>query len=192
MDSDHVRDILQQAAELVAGAAVPSELRAVAFGKAVDLLTGTPGEGNRGRGQQGLGGSGLGSAENSDDLIQKIATKLDLDRELVDETFEVVDGDIRMTIARTKLESSRTGGTKQIAVLLAAARQAAGLEEKTRADIIRAVADEYGKYDSANFSTTLHELGDYFGFSGTSRARELKVKRAGYDEAAASITRLRG
>jgi hypothetical protein len=186
-DHDRVKDILKQAADLVAAADVPDDLRAAAFAKAVDLLAG-----------RSVGATIVEPPADPDlnidpdDLIQRIATKLNLDRELVDETFEVEDGQIRLTVARTKLNAAKTRGTKQIAVLLAAARQAAGLEEKTKFDIIREVADDYGKYDSPNFAATLNELGDYFSISGPRGDRELKVRRAGYDEAAATIRRLQG
>jgi hypothetical protein len=181
---DEVKDILRQAADIVAAAQIPDDLRAVALGKAVDLLAGE----SRGAAPK----RESGSAEGTDDLLERIATKLGLEVELVEETFEVQDDQVQLTIPRAKLDSTKTGGAKQIAVLVAAARQAAGVEDKTSVDVIRLVADEYGKYDSANFSTSLHEQGDYYNITGPTRARELKVKRAGFDEAAALLKRLHG
>jgi hypothetical protein len=184
---DKVKDILRQAADVVAAAEVPQDLRAAAFDKAVDLLAGrSVPDGNSGQ------ETGSPADADPDDLVQRIATKLGLDRRLVDETFEIEDGQVKLTVARPKLESAKTAGTKQIAVLLAAARQAAGIEEKTKAQTIREVADDYGKLDPPNFAATIGELGDYLSFSGGRMSREVKVKRAGYEEAAASIQRLQG
>lgn len=187
-DSKKVEEILRQAADAVAAADLPKEVQSVAFGKAVDLIAGVPAEIQPRHGAKGK--SQNREADDPDDPLQKIATRLGVDRELLDETLEVEDGAVSLTIARSKLASQKTKGTKQIAVLVAAARQAAGIEEWTETKTIRVVADDYGKYDSPNFAASLSELGDFFSFSGSGQGRKLKMRRAGFDEAAALIKRL--
>jgi hypothetical protein len=185
-NADEVSRILRQAAEVVKAADIPNELRPTAFGKAVDLLAGRPVTETKVPKQGGT------PEPESAETLDKIAAKLGLDREAIDEIFEVEDGDVKLTIAPAKLEAQKTKGAKQVALLVAAARQAAGVEDWTTQDTIRVVAIDYNKFDSPNFAQTLSELGDYFSFSGAGRGRRLKMRRAGFEEAAALIERLRG
>lgn len=182
--ADDVSKILREAAEAVKAADIPTELRSSAFEKAVELLAGQPATGAK------VSSQGAKPESESGETLDKVATKLGLDREAIDEIFDVEDGDVKLTIAPAKLDAHKTKGAKEIALLVAAARQGAGSEDWTRQNTIRVVADDYGKFDSPNFAQTLSELGDYFSFSGTGRGRRLKMRRAGFEEAAALIRRL--
>jgi len=185
-DLNEVTRILQQAADLVAKANLPAALQGVAFDKAVDLIAGvaTIGDGPAKKQVQ------TGAVSDSGDALDKIATKLDLKRELIHETFEATNGSVTLTIARSKLAEHKTKGTKQIALLVSAARQAAGIEEWTETKTIRAFADDYGKYDSPNFAAAIAELGDFFSFSGSGANRKLRMRRAGFEEAASLIKKI--
>lgn len=185
VETTTVTDILRRAAEAVVAADLPENLRNTAFGKAVDLLTQGPPAGSQVR-------SAFGSetSRGTDDPLQAIGAKLGLERSLIDEVFEVENGNVNLTIARSKLEPKKAAGTKQIALLLAAARQGAGIEDWTEGRTIRAVASDYGKFDGPNFASSISELGDYFSFSGSGSGRRLKMRRAGFEEAASVIKKL--
>jgi len=185
-DQNEVTRILRQAADAVVEAHLPDAVQSIAFDKAVDLIAGVATTGNRPAKKQAQ----MGPGSDSGDVLEKIATRLDVDRELIDETFEATNGHVALTIARSKLEEQKTRGTKQIALLVSAARQAAGIEEWTEAKTIRAIADHYGKYDSPNFAAAIAELGDFFSFSGSGANRKLRMRRAGFEEAANLITKL--
>lgn len=186
-----ITDILKEAAEAVAAADLPKELQHVAFGKVVDLLAGTNKVGLASKKPEPGPTSGrLKPSSDPDDPLQLMADKLKVEVDVIGEIFEAEDGNVKLTIAPSKLEASKSSGTKQIAVLLAAARQAAGIEEWTETKTIREVANDYGKVDSPNFAASIGELGDYFSFSGTGKSRSLKMRKAGFEHAADMIKSL--
>jgi hypothetical protein len=184
-ESEKVADLLRQATEVVLAAGIPEELQPVAFGRAFDLLAGTTR-----RSDQARGTIPTGAEDNSAGLLERIASRLHLDREIIAETFEEREGGIRLVVAPSKLDPQKTKGTKQVALLVSAARQAAGLEDSTPAKAIRLEAEDYGKYDSPNFAATISDLGEYFSMSGSGPNRRFKLRRAGFEEAAALIQRL--
>jgi hypothetical protein len=183
--AEEITEILRQAADVVAAANLPKDFHSVAFGKAVDLIAGidnsVPSTKSRDE-----------AAGDSVDVLQRIAAKLSVDSDMIGEFFEVDDGEVRLTVAPSKLEAPKSKGAKQIAVLLSAARQAAGIEDWTETKIIREVVDDYGKFDSGNFATALNELGDYLSFSGTSRNRKVKMRKAGFEHAGQLLVSLQG
>ena len=184
-DETAVASILREAAAAVAAAKIPENLQAVAFQKAVDILVGSASDESERKTETGKGSSG-----GDEDPIQRIAVVLKLDKGIVEETYEVQGDQIKPTIAPSKLDARKTKGTEQIALLVAGARQAAGMEEWTETKVIRDIADEYGRFDSSNFATTITSLGEYFSFSGNGPSRRLRVRRVGYEAVAELIRRL--
>jgi hypothetical protein len=79
---------------------------------------------------------------------------------------------------------------KAIALLVAAGRQAAGMEEWTQATAIREVCRNFGVLDVANFATEVASLGDVFLVRGKGQSREFKVTRHGYEEAGRMALRI--
>jgi hypothetical protein len=186
VNTDEVTKILREAFDAVKAAELPTEVLGVAMGKAVDLIGGVPRPSQEEAKKEG------GLKVDTGDLLGKVAAKLGVARELVDDTYEVVDGDLVLSIPRPKLDAAKTKGTKQVALLVAAGRQAAGLEEWTETKTIRAVADDYGKFDSPNFASSVAELGDSLKFVGTGAARKVKVRLVGFEEAGKLITKVLG
>ncbi len=184
-----IEHVLREAAAAVAAADVPEDLRSVAFGKAVDLIVGVPPAGDETTGKREAPDEETGS---SDDPLQKIATRFETDLELIDESFEVEDDEPKLTMSRSKLASSKKGATKQIALLVAAARQAAAIEQWTESKVIRDVVEGYGRLNSPNFAVAISELDDDFSFSGTGQNRKVKVRRDGFKRAGGLIQSLQG
>jgi hypothetical protein len=193
-DPDAVTAVLREAAEVVEAAGLPADLRSVAFGKVVDLLAevtqpqpaAAPGSGPAVR------ASRAGSVRRSGDKLESIATAFGVDRELVDDTFHLDGDEIRLSITSGQLDSHMGRAAQQIAVLVAAARQAAGDDEEwTDTATIRAVANDFDKLNR-HFAEQLDELRDVFSFAGNGRGRRVKVKRTGYERAGELVRRLQG
>lgn len=191
MASRKVEDVLAA----VDVADVPDDLRPVAFGKAVDLITGI----------SPTGRDAANPAERSErpkkqdqdpapsgDPLEKIAIKFGIETDVVDEAFEVEEGTPKLTIPRPKLAKSTNAATKEIALLVAAARQAAEIEMWTDAETIREAVEGYGKFSSPNFAASVSALDDDFSFSGKGKSRRVKVRRDGFASAGAHTGKLLG
>jgi hypothetical protein len=187
-----IEEILREAAAAVAAADVPEDLRSVAFGKAVDLIVGIPTAsdtgakvGERPRRQQRQ----VGSTGN---LLELISGKFEAEIEVIDEAFEVEDGVPQLTIPRSKLPNAKKAATKQTALLVAAGRQAAEVEEWTESKVLRETVERYGKYNAPNFAAAVSELEDDFSFSGKGQSRRVKVRRDGFKNAGTLVKQLLG
>jgi hypothetical protein len=190
-DMQRIAELLWEVAEAVAKLGVPDDLRAAAFQKAVDLITSPVQPAPAGRPLAGK--EPAGAISDTEDPIHRVAAKLRLDPELVGEVFHVdEDGTVRLSFGPSKLDRYKSAATKQIALVLAAARQGSGQEEWTDTGAIREVTQEFGKFDPPNFASAITELADFFGFSGAGRSRRVRLNRAGYEEAARIVERIRG
>jgi hypothetical protein len=189
MNEQDVATVLRQAVAAVEASGVEPGLRSAAFERAIDLLTRdrseTPLDAPSGRADRAPAADGSPS-----DPLSLIAIKLGLEREVVEEVFAVEGSDLTLTVSRGRLDARKAAGTKQIALLLAAARQSAAFEEWTEGALVRQVADDYGKYDGSNFAATLGEMGDFFAMTGSGQRAKLKVRRAGFDAARELIASL--
>lgn len=182
-------EALKEAARIVEEADLPTDLRAAAFQKAVDSLMGplvaaasppvfdTPSS-SIGRGAQ----SG----------IQAIAQKLGLPVEVVSEVFEIKDGALDVILGYSRIAAGAAAGTRQLAVLVAAGRQAAGIDADgwTPVSGIRSICKEFNKFDQANFASTVVEMDQWFSISGTGQSRKVKMTRAGWEQATLLVAEL--
>lgn len=116
------------------GADVSDDLRVIAFSKVFDLhaqATGLHAPRNTDTGVGGRDGRG-GAAEIPDvagDKLEAIAVKASASRETVAEVYEVRDDGLDLIIPQGKLPAPTASATKEIALLLAGGRQAAGIDE---------------------------------------------------------------
>jgi hypothetical protein len=191
--TDEVVKVLKQALKAVNDSGVPAALRPAAFREAVRLLSSdsaSPGQGEtppgHTRATSGGGSGGTGS-------LGALATKLGVSRDLIGEVYHIESGDIKLIVASTKLESDKRAATRQVAVLVAAGRQGAGIDaDWTASKVIRDACGDLGKLDSPNFAKTLNSMGDVFSFQGKGQSRKVKVIRPGYERATALVTELTG
>lgn len=196
MNTNRAAAILKAAAEAVKESGVPANLRAPAFEKAVDLLS--PGEAERAditddkQTEDKRKRKHDEGAVDSTDLVPRIAAKLKVDQQLVEDVYAVDDGELKVVVAASKLEKTKAGATKQLALLVAAGRQGAGLETWTQSDELREVAKDFGKFDVTNFGKQLRELDDPFNFTGSGTNIKVKVNRGGWEAATALVTKLAG
>jgi hypothetical protein len=189
-----IDEILREAAAAVVEADIPEDLRSVAFGKAVELISGclvteeTPVK------------AGPCPADNDTEAISiqngdqlgMISQKLEADMDIIENAFEIENGVPQLTIPRSRIASSKRAATKQIALLVAAARQAAGVEQQTESKTIRECVDEYGKYDKPNFARAISELEDDVRFNGKGQSRTIKMRRDGFKSAGELVKQLLG
>ena len=89
-------------------------------------------------------------------------------------------------------ETSKTAtATKQIALLIAGARQAAGIDEWTSWDQFRTVCADYKRLDSGNFAKTIREMEDVFRLRKESeRKLAVTLARPGWEQFAEESSRV--
>jgi hypothetical protein len=179
-DMADVSAILTAAAKAVEEANLPDDLRQAGFQKAIDLLT----RGTEAGPAPAIPAIHAPTETGGRDLLAKIAARLRLTEQIVSDVYEETDGAIDVIVPAARFEARKAPAAKQIALLVAAARQGAELEEWTDVDQIRHFAEEYKKYDPNNFAATLKEMDDVFRVKQTGRTITLKLSRPGWDKAA--------
>ncbi|SRR6266508_605079 len=187
-----IEEILREAAAAVAAADVPEDLRSVAFGKAVDLIAGFPTASDTGANVERRPRRQQRQAGSTGNPLEMISGKFEAEIDVIDEAFEVEDGVPQLTIPRSKLANAKKAATKQIALLVAAARQAAEVEDWSESTMIRETVERYGKYNGPNFAAAVSELEDDFSFSGKGQSRRVKVRREGFKNAGTLVKQLLG
>lgn len=194
---ESVADILAEAIAAVSAADVPDDLKEAAFSKAVDVIMArrtaeTPVRMETATATPAAAPAVARTAPAAGDLVGTIAARLRLDREVVGEVFDETDGRIDVIVPPRKLAAGKSPATKQLALLIAAARQAAEIEEWTDADEIRRFVEDFKRYDQANFASSLKEMDDIFRLKQSGRKITLKLSRPGWDRAVELITKLSG
>jgi hypothetical protein len=187
-----IRELLASAQREVDEAAVADDLRAVAFGKALDWLAEDAG-GPKTRKPETRHRRRDGREGEVESPLERIADKLSVDLSRVQDVYFEDGEKLGIGVSTGKLKSGKKGGTEQLAVLVAAGRQAGGYDDGwTHSREIRDVCTHFGKFDVGNFGKTLSGMGDYFQIKGKGQQREVKVKVPGYEEAARLINELTG
>jgi hypothetical protein len=180
-----VAELLRDALKAVEDAQIPEDLRVMAFSKAFDSLSGGLPAPSATSGSPAVPTATMDSRIGSE--LGLIAEKLAIDAEATEATFDLDEGQLRLTVPARKFNAQKSRATKEIALLVAAGRQAAKLDERTEVRVIREVVSEYGKLDSANFAATVREMDEEFIISGSGQQRRVKVNRAGFERAAELI-----
>ena len=184
--------MLKEALDITQKAQIPSHLEPIAFGKVIDLLTG----GNGVVRKPSMGAPGNKSeyqqAEHSrESATDTIAAKLGLDVSVVEQCFASDPTKrIELIIGAGRLETNKKQAAQQIAILIAGARQIAGIEEWTTAKLIGETCQLYNKLDRGHFARDIKELHDFFGFRGKGKMMAVKINRPGMDRLSLLITTL--
>lgn len=184
---DATANLLRRAQKVVDDAKVSDDLRAAAFAKAFDSLAvdrlpvaAEPEPESRPISQSPGG-----------DIFDRISAKLQVDRDLVADIYYENDGDLGISVPSSRLARSTTAGAKQLALLVAAGRQASGLDEQwTQSEQLREICQYFGKFDTGNFGKTLASMDDVFQLKGKGVSREVRVKQPGFEQAAELVRSL--
>jgi hypothetical protein len=183
LSPDEVKRLMMEAVQAVEEAKVPDDLRATAFEKSFDALLGAGTADEQETRRETPTPRVMPSPDGPS--LDAIAVGLGLELALVEEMY-YADGDsLSLTVASSKFDPRKAGATQQIALLLAAGRQAGGWDQWTEVGHIRDACREYGRFDVANFATTVKRMGDVFSFRGRARQLEVRVTRPGFEKAAA-------
>lgn len=112
----------------------------------------------------------------------KIASNFGITDEQVLEIYHYTEeGDIELVIEPKDVPGVAAKAIKQIAMLYAGGRQAAGIEKSTSVDTIRTVCeDSYKVVDKKNFSTYINGLGAKFRVEGTGADRKIQLINGAY------------
>lgn len=191
-----VKDLLTAALEAVDDAEIPDDLRPIAFEKAVNLLAGsqsTIGESKDGADLSKGRTAGTGPhSGTTGTLLDLVAQKLKVSRDVIGDIYREADGDIRLIIGTRRLETGKAAGARQVALLVAAGRQAAGLEDFTPLERIKDEAERFKKFDSKNFATTMGKMSTAFTFDGSGKSRAVRLSQPGWEEAADLVNAFAG
>jgi hypothetical protein len=128
----------------------------------------------------------------TDDAIGKIGAVLKVDRDVLDLVYAMQDGEPHVVVSPKKIAQNKAQGARELAQLLAAARQTSGLEEWTSVGTIRKVVTDYGRLDSANFATAIQQMDKVALIRGKGQQREVKITKPGLENTAELIQRLAG
>ncbi len=179
-----ISEFLRSAAKEVEESGVAGELRPAAFEAAVQLL----------RDSDGIAGEEEKSHSGAiGDRVTMIASKIGISTEIAAEVYDAAGDRLEIIVPAARLDPTMSGGARQLALLVAAGRQAGGYDaEWTGAERIREVCRDFGRFDSANFASSLRELSDAFVFRGKGHRREVRVTRPGWDQARREIVAITG
>jgi len=129
----------------------------------------------------------------SDDMLGKIAAGLRLDRDKVEQVYAEDEGELDVVISPRRLAPDKANATRQLAQILAAGRQLAGLDDEwTSVGKVREKVNEFGKLDGGNFAQYIGTLNkdDACVLKGKGVSREIKVTRAGRESIGEMINSL--
>lgn len=188
ISEDEVMTKMREAVKVVEEAEVPDDLRATAFEKAFEALIGVA----QSPASPGPREPVASMAVPDSPSLAGIASRLGLEPALAAEIYYVDADTLGLALAPSKFSPKKAAATQEIALLLAAGRQAGGWDEWTQVGHIRTACRDYGRFDVANFATTIRRMADVFSFRGKGRQLEVRVTRPGFEQAANLARELSG
>lgn len=180
-----IKEALSLARRSVEEAGLPEKWQEQAFGEVLRSLLGGghPRTAERAsRGQE----AGTGSLPSS--AFGGLATRLGVSESALADVFAIEGEEVTLHVASAKLPTIKSKATREIALLIAAARQGAGIDESwTDVSHIRDALAQYNRYDQSNFAKHLREIDDVFNLRGKP-VQQLRLTRPGW-EAATELAR---
>lgn len=195
-DQESISETLRIAHLIVVDLKLDAEFRPVAYSKAIDLLSAdkvvsslTPAAPRTGA----PGGTNIQPAAEIADSTSKLARALGVDAEVLELVYVIAGDQLDLVLSRSKLPKERFPAMRTLTILVAAGRQALGLDEGwTPVEVIRNVCRDFGMLDASNFAAAVSAVGDAFVIRGKGAQRQVKVTRAGFEEAGRLILQLVG
>lgn len=193
--SDELTVGLRLAVEAVIEAEVPDDLRQIAFERALDYTLGSarpPAVTASEAPTLASGSSSASHRRSGTPSLGVLAQKLGISEDEAEQIYDL-DGDgLHLTVQPSRLDSKVTAAMSQIARLVVAGRQAAGVDEDwTSVQDVRAACENRGRYSQGNFSTYVKSLdGDGFRVRGEGTQRAFKANARGFEQTGALIREL--
>lgn len=173
-----MRALIERIYREVANADVPAEFGLVAFRVVLEhQLRGStaPADSVGASGRADLG------------WVAQATAKLRLENSLLESVFDIDASEPQLIVSRSRIPGNRAAATRSIALLVAAVRQAGGVDAGwTAISIVRDVCRDYGVLDQANFAAHIGAM-DGIALRGSGAAREIKVTMPGLEAAARQI-----
>lgn len=184
----NVREALKETLSILADEQVSVELQVAAFNKVFDLVAGVPATSlvqTRGAAAQGTQGSDAASDNPGDGVLDRIAKRLNVGLELIEQIYAFEAGELELVVPAGKFPVGKAQATQQIALLIAAGRQAGGIDADgwTSTDVVRKTCENYKRHDSSNFAATIKDMDDIMTMRGVGRDRKMKMTSPAYARA---------
>ena len=192
-----VARIVRQAGRIVVDADLPEALREHAFARTLDVLL-------RDAGLAGAGSSATRPAPaplldahaedagivDAEGPLAAIATRVGISPPEAREVYRLEHDRVVLVVGDKKLDRTKATGSRQITLLVAGGRQAAGFEEWTPLAHARELCAIYNRLDSKNYAATVKAMADAFNLHGQGIHREVRLTMPGWDEWAELVRRL--
>lgn len=169
---------------------LPEDYRRTVFTEVLrHALAGSLVSASHGAGQQFAGLSDHAVAEPG---LAQLAARLTVSENALADVFAVDDDGLTLHVASTKISPTKSKATREVALLVTAARQGGGFDNPwTDVSYIRDALTQYSRYDLSNFSKYLRETGDVFNFRGKP-IQQLRLTRPGWEAATQLVKTLTG
>jgi hypothetical protein len=180
-------EAIKKAQQAVTDADLPEGLRAIAFQEVLRyclsgayLNTASPGP------THGV----AASPAETQDRMARLAAKTGVSGSALADLFDV-DGEVTLHVASSRIDSTKSKATREVALLVTAARQGSGIDDSwTPTSRIRDALQQYNRYDPNNFSSYLRKAGDFFNFKGKGSTQETRLTKPGWEAATELIRSL--
>jgi hypothetical protein len=188
MTIETMRSAMESAAAAAGAAEIPEEWRETAFRSALTALLSGGGSGGSSPAERRV-------AEQHDrhEPLDALSLRLKVDRDALADIVALGADGPELVVPSGRLAGSKMAATAEIALLVAAVRQGAGVDEDwTPVEAVRQVVGLYGKYDPPNFAKHIRGAGDSFSTRGKGKEMEIRLTRPGWERATQLIGRLGG
>jgi hypothetical protein len=112
---------------------------------------------------------------------EALARRLGREVDGLQDIYDFSTEPIALIVSSGRLAPVVAHASMQIALLVVAARQAVANDDWTPASEIRAVCQDYARFDPSNFAGTLTSMHEQFAFRGKGAGREVRLTRPGWD-----------
>jgi hypothetical protein len=120
---------------------------------------------------------------SQESALGRLATRLGVSESALADVFAIDGVDVTLHVSSAKLSTTKSKATREIALLIAVARQGAGIDDAwTDVSHIRDALTQYGRYDMSNFSRHLRDIDDVFNLRGKP-VQQLRLTRPGWEAA---------
>jgi hypothetical protein len=177
-----ITERLQLALETLEEANVPSDLRPVAFKCIFNALE----SGATARTVRDA------SSPSRDNELQRVSDKFKVSLAHVEHAFVFEGEEVELIVPSSRLDPAKSRASEQIALLIAGARQASGLDSDgwTSVEHIRRCCEHFRRHDANNFAATLRDMDDVFQIRGTGRDRKVRMSAPGWQRAGDLLSEL--
>lgn len=188
-----VTETMEQALRVIGAAGVPENLQETAFERALDLLTGAsaaPQAGSVAAAPKARAMAAPGSEQPTGDLAARVAGRIGAEAADVGRVLDFDEQGVHLMAPRSRFSRSKASATQEVALLVVAARQGAGLDEDwTSQQYVRDAAERLGVEDPSNFAAHLKRL-QGVRTKGSGKAGEIRMNAVGFEAAGELITAL--